>query len=1389
MRTVSKILGIIKPLANVPCFMTDHATFAIRMKKQPFFLKSVLTVLSLVLALSSSIAQTTEYDWSDEMKNPSIEFQDLLNEHQLVWPTRPTERGQGYKQFERFKWLHESRLRDDGHIQDGDDVIKQWKKIHEYNNSRSQSGNWYSLGPIMDDVTNHEMIEGIGRVAAVAFHPSDDSIIFAGAPAGGLWRSFDQGKSWSTNTDDLPTLGISSIVFDPSNPDIIYAGTGDRDAADAPGMGVIKSIDGGETWQFANEGISSLTVGCLRIQPGTGYVFAGTNDGLLRSADGGLTWEDYGPNTGIIKDFEFHPNDGQIIYATSGGRFYRSIDGGVEWHWVSPVIGANVRMTIAVTPAAPDVVYVLKTGTYAFSGFYKSTDSGATFVEMSDAPNIMGWAADGSSTGGQAWYDLCLEADWDNPEVVYVGSIRAKKSIDSGTTWIDVNNNYLHVDMHELAMNPHNHDVYLCNDGGLYQYVENTEWKDISEGMVIGQIYQLGQSNHNPNHTLTGYQDNGTMEFDGVYWKRRGGGDGFECAYDFSDPDYRYGSIYYGAVYRTTPEVVNEKICGNEVLNINEEGAWNTPYLLQKQDPTANTMFVGLKNLWRSFNIKDPEKDSIVWQKISENLYNNTTNINELENCMSNPNIMYLSKDNRRLFRTNNALSENPTWTNISNQLPVFQVPVNSIETHPTDTNIVYICFHNDVYKSSDQGNSWVIHSPSFPEVVTNSIVMDTTDAGIEALYIGTDMGVYYKDTTHTDFIAFSDGLPLSARVTELEIFYGAIPSLHRIKASTYGRGLWESDLQSALTNNFPAVASVVMSTETNEVFGQFDVDIIFYKNLNEADVTGFESIFDDLWVENASVQNITGGPAQYTATLMPQNFGQVKVMIPAGAATDLTGITTYQSDTLKVVFATAPEQLGSDGPAGVGDVNSMTFWLRADQNLTMSDNLVESWGDIMGGIYAANQNSAVQKPSLVSGEAGIAGRPAISFDGEDDVLKLTNVVPGRSISAFVMVETDTIKFTEHGWFASSRQPNGYLMHPWKNDYYYHNEVLDLNADYSGINSFYIGDASAPHIYGFVYHQDDLHQTMTTIFDDTKHPQPGVDIGLRDNTTAISIDMGHDDGFDDRYGKGRIAEHFVYSQRLMQTHQRLVSNYMAALYNIDLGPESRYHHLEQPLEVFGIGKETSYDYHAAAQGLGILKFLNASSLDEGDYLMAGNDEGSLTFIGNLYPFQTSRTERTWGFSETGDLGSVTVRLDPNAFENTDGLGLIITTENEFMAGSTVIFIPFLIQGPGLEAQVDFPESGVFTIGMEPSLSLENLDYATATIFPNPVNDQLNVVLKNAWPHSWNILVHNNLGQLVATSNCSGKKGQVNFENLVTGIYIVSVEISGKVISREKVIRK
>jgi hypothetical protein len=158
-------------------------------------------------------------------------------------------------------------------------------------------------------------------------------------------------------------------------------------------------------------------------------------------------------------------------------------------------------------------------------------------------------------------------------------------------------------------------------------------------------------------------------------------------------------------------------------------------------------MFLGMKNVWRSKNIKHPERDSIVWQKISTNLMgNNSENMIAMRFSKADHRILYASKAQRRLARTLDAMADEVVWTNLSATLPSSLQPVNCIETHPVDTHTVYIGFNRDVWKSADGGLTWANLTADFPDVQINSIAMDTTSAW-ESLYIGTDQGIYYHDT------------------------------------------------------------------------------------------------------------------------------------------------------------------------------------------------------------------------------------------------------------------------------------------------------------------------------------------------------------------------------------------------------------------------------------------------------------------------------------------------------------------------------------------------------------------------------------------------------------------------------------------------------------------
>ncbi|MBL7943273.1 MAG: hypothetical protein JNM00_10930, partial [Flavobacteriales bacterium] len=374
-----------------------------------------------------------------------------------------------------------------------------------------------------------------------------------------------------------------------------------------------------------------------------------------------------------------------------------------------------------------------------------------------------------------------------------------------------------------------------------------------------------------------------------------------------------------------------------------------------------------------SFNIKDPEKDSIAWVKISSNLGgNDLTDLNALEVSAANHNIMFAAEPNSKLFRTLNCNADTVVWQNISSGLPIAYSPVRSIETHPTDTNLVFIAYHTNAYKSTDMGASWTSLTPNLPDIAINSIVLDTSGAE-EALYIGTNMGIYYKDATMTDWIPFNTGFPTNARVTELEIYYGPTHETSRLKAATYGRGLWESDLYGDATITFPPVAMITSSEETGEVFGGFDVSLTFHRQLEIIDMTGVGA--EDLWVENGTVTTIDFIPEELTTVyhIEPTSFGVVKVNYGDSLANDLMGYPNLSSDTLTLYYSDVPPAFGITGPGGVGGENEVTFWLRADSKVYNEDGVpvgsdgdgVGEWRDKMGGPFKAEQNTENDQPEL----------------------------------------------------------------------------------------------------------------------------------------------------------------------------------------------------------------------------------------------------------------------------------------------------------------------------------------------------------------------------------------------------------------------------------------
>jgi photosystem II stability/assembly factor-like uncharacterized protein len=772
-------------------------------------------------------------DWISMMQDENARFQDVRNVFYKYWEGRTDYKGNGWKVFKRWEYINEARVLPGGKLQAPGYVLNEYEKYTKnYDPGRSASGNWTLVGPEEFPVNGTTQPTGMGRVNAIAFHPVNADIIYVGAPSGGIWKSTDGGSTWINLSADLPTLGVSSILIDPVDPDIIYIGTGDRDAADAPGIGVYKSTDGGASWLASNSGMGNKTVGMMVMHPSNpDIILASTSGGVYMTTNGGVSWTAK-LSPGNFKDIKFKPGDPSVVYAiytssTYGAKLYRSSNTGENWSQITSGIpdggtaAAGARMVIGVTQANPAYVYLVQItqSNRNFRALLRSTDSGLNFSTQSTSPNIFDYACDGSGTASQATYDLCITVDPENADVIYVGSINNWKSTDGGVSW-DIVSHWigstwgttcaasLHADQHVFEWSPLNGNLYVGHDGGLHKSNDGgTTWTNLSDGLAINQIYKIGQGASTDGLVIFGQQDNGTAVSNGSTITTVIGGDGTESAIDYSDAAYRYGCYVMGDLKRSVNGPYNP--IAEAANGITEAGPWVTPYILHDTDP--NTMFAGYQNVWRTNNVKASSYTAVTWSAISTG---EVANCSVIEQSPADVDILYVVRSGE-IQRTDNAndAAASVAWSYCN--LPDGYTP-SDLEAHPSNPDIIYATAGYTVYISDDKGMTWTDMDPnvSLPALFINCLVYDENSN--EGIYIGNQTGVWYKDAGMTDWMLYSTGLP-PVDIRELEIYYDPIGTQNRIKAATYGRGLWQSDLiETGILNPTGFLASPASQSQIN---------------------------------------------------------------------------------------------------------------------------------------------------------------------------------------------------------------------------------------------------------------------------------------------------------------------------------------------------------------------------------------------------------------------------------------------------------------------------------------------------------------------------------------------------------------------------------------------
>ncbi len=727
--------------------------------------------------------------------------------------TSETEKNRkGYKQWKRWEWFASLHLDPDGKVgawsERNDAALSKIALMPELS---APNGSWFSQGP--GSISNGENY--LGRVECIGFHPSDANTLYVGSATGGLWKTTNLGASWSALTDHLPSLSIGGVAVSPSNGNVVYILTGDGDGGNQWGYyvkerssGVFRSTDGGNTWfpsglQFDRSGETVYGYKLL-IQPNNSSVlFAATSNGIYRTANSGSTWDLV--QAGEFTDIEFKPNDFNRLAASRYGfdDLYISTDNGLTWRSKDVPGGSNMtRGELAVSANQTNRVYYLMgpETSGGFRGYYYYQWSDSSFTLIANTPNVFTGATDGSGDGGFPWWAIALGVEPTDANIQLIGGVIGRRSITGGTT-IFADHDILHADAHGYYFSPVDGSAFAVNDGGIFRSTNfGNTWTNLTTNMRITQYYRISTTPQNTNMVLGGTQDNGhhvrTTATSAFKWVRTCC-DGMDNAIDPTNAAILYSCTQDGGLGRSIDggdnwTDIRPLVSGNRV-----GGEWVSPFLLHSSTPTT-LFFAGDGGIFRSTN------SGTSWTNIGAD------GDDAMDQGVSNTARFYAAKGTT--FRRSDDVNDaTPTWTIKSGTTGwptgnLANAKITSIAVHPQNSLEVWVTLsgYNDGFKvlrSTNGGDSWTNVTGSLPNVPVHVIKHESQPgSSTYQVYIGTDIGVFFRSNSSGDWVFYSNYLP-RVIVTDLEIVGSSI------YAGTYGRGIWSSTLESG------CAASAILSS------------------------------------------------------------------------------------------------------------------------------------------------------------------------------------------------------------------------------------------------------------------------------------------------------------------------------------------------------------------------------------------------------------------------------------------------------------------------------------------------------------------------------------------------------------------------------------------------
>jgi photosystem II stability/assembly factor-like uncharacterized protein len=604
-----------------------------------------------------------------------------------------------------------------------------------------------------------------GRVSCIAIDPQDSEHILCGGASGGIWESFDRGKRWIPRSDHAPTLAIGSIAFDSTNPSIVYCGTGEGNGYSALGVGLLKSTNGGATWDlltgspFTGQGFYDLIVD----PTDSNHLLAAARLGAYESKDAGVSWTRRISTT--CWDVALEPLGVVVteVFAACDTGLYKSADGGNTFTQVtlpgSP--GTYSRLAVAVAKSNTGVVYVFGAGPPLIpvpGKADKMMNTPYMWRRSTKSGSFSAITLPSDFVSSQSYYNWFLAISPDDANQIYFAALEAYRGTfkNNAWSWVKISNKSgddIHPDQHAIAIDTKLPDrIFIGNDGGLfYSSDRGIKWASLNEGLGITEIEYLAQDHGLGKWMICGTQDNGTLHYSGdILWKHIVDGDGGDCGVNLQNPDICYQTAFGMGMRRSTDKGMTWGTGIGPVVADDYDSLFYPPVevLNDLVAQAGETIFISRDQgtTWKEKSIPDGSRGSAIaltFNKVflateSGNIYRYTWDGSAWSKPISltSPRNAYISdlyvdqNDVNRMWAVSTAMGGNHVflstdgglnWHNRSAGLP--NLPVNSIEIHPDHPDRVWVGADVGVYQSFDAGLTWTPFAKNLPNAIVSDLI------------------------------------------------------------------------------------------------------------------------------------------------------------------------------------------------------------------------------------------------------------------------------------------------------------------------------------------------------------------------------------------------------------------------------------------------------------------------------------------------------------------------------------------------------------------------------------------------------------------------------------------------------------------------------------------